>query len=249
VPSLSLTIVHLSDCHLFANTEQCGNGAINPYISLQSVLAKIAVLQADLVIASGDISGDESVHSYQHFQQLWRESTIRAPLMVLPGNHDNECLLADVLSKEYNWPTSLSLAPHWQVHGLNSKATGTQGSVSDQQLSTLAQQLKAHPDIYHLIAVHHHPIACGGWMDAHSWHNREGFMDLVACHPQVKAVVYGHIHHASEQMRQDCRFLSVPSTCWQWANQAEFACSGESPGYRVLTLYPDGQLSSQVERI
>ena len=246
---MSLTIVHLSDCHLFANTQQCGHGAINPYISLQSVLHNIALLQADLVIASGDISGDESVLSYQHFQQLWQQSGIGAPLMVLPGNHDNEDLLADLPSNQHNWPSSLSLAPHWQVHGLNSKATGTQGSVSEQQLSILAEQLKARPEAYHLIAVHHHPIACGGWMDAHSWIDRQRFVDLVARHPQIKGVVYGHIHHASEHLQQHCRFLSVPSTCWQWANQAEFGCSDELPGYRVLTLHPDGQLSSQVERI
>lgn len=246
---MSLTIAHLSDCHLFANTAQCGHGAINPYVSLQSVLANIALLQTDLVIASGDISGDESVQSYQHFQQLWRQSGIKAPLMVLPGNHDNEQLLADVSSNQHHWPTSLSLGPHWQVHGLNSKATGTQGSVSEQQLNILARQLKTQPDVYHLIAVHHHPIACGGWMDAHSWNDRQHFVDLVACHGQVKGVVYGHIHHASEHQQQHCRFLSVPSTCWQWANQLEFACSDELPGYRVLTLHADGQLSSQVERI
>jgi Icc protein len=246
---LSLTIAHLSDCHLFANIQQCGNGAINPYTSLQAVLAKIAVLEADLVIASGDISGDESMQSYQHFQRLWQQSGIEAPIMVLPGNHDNEQLLADLLSNQHNWPSSHSLAPHWQVHGLNSKDTGTQGSVSEQQLSILDKQLKARPDAYHLIAVHHHPIACGGWMDTHSWNDRQHFMDLVACHPQIRGVVYGHIHHASEHHQQHCCFLSVPSTCWQWANQAEFALSDESPGYRVLTLHTDGQLSSQIERI
>lgn len=246
---LSLTIAHISDCHLFADQQQVGYGQINPYLSLHSVFAQITAQQVDVVIASGDISGDASGQSYRHFHQLWQQSGCQAHLIVLPGNHDNEELLADVVSNQRTWPSPQFRAHNWQVHGLNSKTSDTQGTIHAEQLDIMAQRLAEYPDSHHLLAVHHHPIACGGWMDAHSWLNRDLFMEFVARHPQIKMVLYGHIHHASEHQRQHCRFMSVPSTCWQWANQADFGLSDEQPGFRLLALHPNGQFASQVKWI
>ena len=138
----------------------------------------------------------------------------------------------------------------WQLHLLNSKfADGTKGRVNDSTLQQLQHDIVAKPDVSHLIAVHHHPVDCNGWMDAHEWVNRSDFMAVVAANPQVKGVIHGHIHHASEQIVGNCCFMSTPATCWQFANQATFAVSEEAPGFRLLELEENGTLHSQVIRI
>ena len=106
-----------------------------------------------------------------------------------------------------------------------------------------------NPEAHHLLVVHHHPFACGGWMDNHSWHNSDTFVAQVSKHQQIKAVIYGHIHHASHRQHEHCWYLSAPSTCWQWAISAQFSTSEEAPGYRVISLNNNGLVDSHIIRI
>lgn len=246
-----MKIVQITDCHLFSDRDKTAYNQINPYLTLAGVLTKVKELQPDLVVASGDISGDKSLQSYQHFSALWRHHELACELMVLPGNHDDEALMrAHFPVRQFPLLYTPFTLKTWQLHFLNSKfADGTKGQVSNTDLQQLQRNLSAQPDVSHLIAVHHHPIDCNGWMDAHEWLNRSDFMALVANNPQVKGVIYGHIHHASEQLLGKCRFMSTPSTCWQFANQATFSVSDEAPGFRVLDLGKNADLYSQVIRI
>lgn len=254
-----MKVVQISDCHLFADTSKAGYRQINPYQSLSRVLKKITELRPDLVIASGDISSDSTLDSYQHFSSLWQVSELACKLIVMPGNHDE----VGVMQAHFA-PHQLSLGgvicktDVWQIHCLNSKLAqsatedstqDTRGQVSKSDLLQLEAAISSAPNLRHLITVHHHPIDCGGWMDVHEWINRQDFVDLVTATPQIKGVIYGHIHHASERQQGECLFMSCPSTCWQWAKQANFAASGESPGFRLIELKTNGQLSSQIIRV
>lgn len=246
-----MKIVQISDCHLFSDYDKTAYQQINPYLSLAKVLTTVRELQPDLVVASGDISSDKSQQSYLHFRTLWELQKLDCELIVLPGNHDDEAIMKRHFSAQ-QFPSlpSTRTFKTWQIHFLNSKlAQGNKGQVSTNDLKKLQLKLTAQPNANHLIAVHHHPIDCNGWMDKHEWINRHEFMALIADNPQVKGVIYGHIHHASEHQVGHCRLMSTPSTCWQWANQAEFALSDESPGFRVLELGENGAFHSQVIRI
>jgi Icc protein len=70
-------------------------------------------------------------------------------------------------------------------------------------------------------------------------------------HPQVKALVCGHIHQEFEHRIEGCRVLGAPSTCVQFApRQADFTIdTQEVPGYRELTLFADGVLETRVVRL
>jgi Icc protein len=250
-----MKIIQISDCHLYGDTRKTGYRDINPYHTLSKVLSKAAELQPDLVIASGDISSDQTLQSYQHFSHLWQASTLACDLIVMPGNHDEQ----EVMQRHFA-PHHLSLGgviasrDGWQIHSLNSKfvqggAKETRGQVSQADLLILRAAISEAPELKHIVVVHHHPLDCGGWMDSHEWLNRQDFVDLVAALPQIKAVIYGHIHHASEQQRGQCLFMSCPSTCWQWATVETFAPSQESAGLRLIELHENGHLSSQIIRI
>jgi Icc protein len=242
-------IVQLSDCHLYSNISKPGYNGIKPYQSLTEILQQVKVLSPQLVIVSGDISGDGSAESYAHFKQLWRDSGLNSPLMVLPGNHDDLALLQAEMSECRLWNAAPMSLGKWHIHGLNSKYKATLGKLDRAQSTDLQEYLQHYATGFHLVAVHHHPLACGGWMDKHEWLNRADFVELMQQHRQVKAVIYGHIHHDSVRQLGDCQYMSCPSTCWQWAMQADFAFTAERPGFRVLQLAEDGSLSTQVIRI
>jgi len=250
-----MRLVQISDCHLFADTGKTGYRDINPYQSLSRVLNKIGPLEPALVIASGDISSDSSLESYQHFSNLWQASNLACKLLVMPGNHDEVSVMqAHFAPQHMSLGGVIGKTDGWQIHCLNSKfahstAQETRGQVSKSDLLQLQAAISSAPNVRHLLAVHHHPIDCGGWMDKHEWTNRQEFVDLVAAAPQIKGVIYGHIHHASEQQRGECLYMSCPSSCWQWAVQSNFSSSEASPGFRLIELKPSGELSSQVIRV
>ena len=68
--------------------------------------------------------------------------------------------------------------------------------------------------------------------------------------PQVKAVLWGHVHQEIDRERNGVRLLASPSTCIQFAPGSEdFNVSEEAPGYRWLRLHADGRLETGVERV
>ncbi|MFT4746161.1 MAG: Icc protein, partial [Congregibacter sp.] len=85
-----MNIIQISDCHLFSDTQKTGYNSINPYQSLQHILAEVKFHQPDVLLVTGDISGDGSGQSYQHFSKLLCETKIKCRIGIIPGNHDNQ---------------------------------------------------------------------------------------------------------------------------------------------------------------
>ena len=64
----------------------------------------------------------------------------------------------------------------------------------------------------------------------------------------VRAVICGHVHQASELRRGRVQFWSTPSTCAQFLPKSEFfALDERPPGLRWLELHPDGRVTTRVE--
>jgi Icc protein len=80
--------------------------------------------------------------------------------------------------------------------------------------------------------------------------NSEDLFAVLDRHPQVKLVIFGHIHQNFQQQRQDVEYLGTPSTCVQFEPQSSnFSLDNMQPGFRLLDLYPDGTWKTQVERV
>ncbi|MCP4949366.1 MAG: hypothetical protein GY923_17890, partial [Aestuariibacter sp.] len=84
-----MTLIQISDCHLLESPARSGYGDINPLQSLEAVLKTVASLDVDGVLVTGDISGDDSEQSYQHFIQAINQHLPDIPVKVIAGNHDN----------------------------------------------------------------------------------------------------------------------------------------------------------------
>ena len=80
--------------------------------------------------------------------------------------------------------------------------------------------------------------------------NGEALFAVVARYPQVRAVVWGHIHGEFAARRGTIQLLATPATCIQFKPGAlEPEADELPPGYRWFELYPDGGLKTGVERV
>ncbi|MEB0042600.1 MULTISPECIES: 3',5'-cyclic-AMP phosphodiesterase [unclassified Pseudomonas] len=246
----SVLVVQLSDSHLFANADGKLLG-MNTRDSLSKVIERVLAEQPtiDLLIATGDLSQDGSVESYEAFRQV--SAQISAPTRWIPGNHDELPELAEAARhSEYLEPiTDLG---HWRITLLDSAVPGSvPGFLQDAQLQLLARSLSAAPERHHLVCLHHNPVPIGcQWMDPIGLRNPEKLFAVLDQFPHVRAVLWGHVHQEYDQMRHNVRLLASPSTCIQFApGSLEFKVDTAAPGYRWLRLYADGRLETGVSRV
>ncbi|BFT29119.1 3',5'-cyclic-AMP phosphodiesterase [Alteromonas sp. D210916BOD_24] len=257
-----ITLIQISDCHLFSDKAKKGYAQISPYASLSSVLRAMQPRLQDnigktLVLTTGDISGDSSEQSYTDFVTLMREYTEAqgVPWYVLPGNHDNNPYFHEQLGHKNLTCDAPLLLDNWVIAGMDTRISSqpntAKGEIRQQQLDSLAANVATWPDYHHLIALHHHIQPSCSWMDKHALHNAQSLEVFVSRTAQVKALIHGHIHSSLRQHIGDSATPSYgcPSTCWQWEMQAEFGVSREAPGYQILSLHSDGIVEVDVKRL
>jgi Icc protein len=97
--------------------------------------------------------------------------------------------------------------------------------------------------------MHHQPLPMGStWLDGVGLRDSAAFLRVIDAHPQVRGVVWGHVHQASDRMRNDVRYLSTPSTCSQFKPGSDFfALDHRPPGLRWLDLRADGGIDTEIE--
>jgi Icc protein len=88
------------------------------------------------------------------------------------------------------------------------------------------------------------------WLDAIALENPEALESLLRRHPQVRGVVWGHVHQEQDTHTDGVRYLAAPATCIQFRPAApDFALDDRPPGYRWLDLGRDGTLATGVRRL
>ena len=115
----------------------------------------------------------------------------------------------------------------------------------------LDQALRQHPERHALIALHHQavPVGCA-WLDQHNLKNADDLFAVLARHPQQKTILFGHVHQEFDEVHRGVRLIASPSTCIQFKPLSDgFALDESGPGWRYLTLHPDGRIASQVWRL
>ena len=241
----SLTIIQITDCHLFADPYKSGYAGINPYDSLQRVLKSVSQLNPDLVIVTGDVSGDHSHISYQHFKQLWKDFGITAQLLSVAGNHDEITAWQDCFQTAHQYQQHSLLSGKWHLHLLPSDFKGAKGLLNTEAMRRFNTFVANNQQAEH-IAVLHHPLTDSGvWMDKHHLLNANDFKQCLAKN-RVTAVLHGHVHTDRHVMVENTPVYACPSTCWQWANTAEFGVTQQPPGFRIISLDSEGHYKTKV---
>jgi len=237
-------LLQISDCHL-PERPATPYRRRNADEGLESLIAPGEAFGPQLVLATGDLSEDASPASYARLdQQLARLS---APVYALPGNHDDDGLLKQhIATGPWNGPC-LAPAGVWNLVLLKSNVAGRiDGAIKPDDLNALGAFLRTNPSQPVLIALHHQPVPVGSqWIDRYMLQSPDALLALVQSHPQVRAVVWGHVHQGFDRMLGHARLLACPSTA---ANSlpgtVKFTDDPAGPAARWLKLHADGTLET-----
>ena len=244
----TVRLLHLTDPHLFARpgTELRG---VDTHASLLSVVeaASRENRQIDAIIATGDLVQDESRDGYQHFRRILER--FGAPVYCLPGNHDDPAKMREILDDGHFQFCGVAHFDAWCIPMLDTFWPGQAGGKLDEEaLSDLEATLAEHTSKYALIALHHQPVPMGSvWLDRVGLSNAARLAEIVERHQNVRGLLWGHVHQASDRGHGGVRLMSTPSTCAQFLpNSEDFAVDSRPPAFRWLELKPDGGISTRV---
>lgn len=237
-----LTVIQISDTHLLASTENQFIG-INPEQHFSEMLKQIRQQQPhmDLLLHTGDIVQEANPESYQRYMQHMQQ--LNVPFYHTLGNHDKPEFFPYIGHKTAEEICVVDLGI-WQLILLNTAVVGQiDGWIAQHQLDALQQQLQATPNKPTLLGFHHHPFLMQSyWIDQHCLKNADQLLAILKTTPNVKAVVFGHVHQESYRVWHGIQFFSTPATSIQFKPKSQkFALADTPPAYRVIYLRENGE--------
>jgi 3',5'-cyclic AMP phosphodiesterase CpdA len=212
--------------------------------------------QPDAVLVSGVSRTTPPTRSPEQVRELL--APLRAPLCVLPGNHDDRRALhrhfgvpgADGEPVQY----SVDLGPLKLIVLDTTRPGEDPGALDAERLDWLDAELATAPALPTALAMHHPPLVTG----VPAWDelglpaaDRRALGEVVERHPQVRRLVAGHVHRTITAELAGRTVLTVPSTYVQarlefGSDTIEFAA--EPAGFALHAVL-DGQLVSHVQPV
>ena len=246
----SVRLVQFTDTHLTQDPDAKLRGACTlPRLQACLAHAQRHFFPVDAVLLTGDIVHDEPA-AYGTVDLLF--GGLDVPILTIPGNHD----VPDEMRRQLGhapfqvggeWVTRNG----WQVLLLESwfaESADGEGQLGAAQLQSAERALAGGVPPHALVVLHHPPVP----MDSPSL-DELGLLDgpqlsaAVARHARVRGVCWGHAHQALDLYRAgDVRFMCTPATCMQFKPRNDFAVDDRPPGYRVIDLFADGAIASEV---
>ena len=252
---MTLRVVQISDCHLFAEPHATLKG-ICPRERFLAVLSALSeeLPRADRLVITGDLTHDEKPETYAFIRE--QLSQWLPVLRMVPGNHDDRSLMRETFPGiiEHTGQRNVfsDSAGNWKLIGLDSQLTGSlRGQLGSTQLTWLADQLRAASSQPAAIFLHHPPAPVGSaWLDQIGLEDAAEFWDLLARFPQVKVICTGHVHQEISLTFGSALVLTTPSTGVQFRPETEtLVVDHVSPGFRILELAEDGEVRTRVVRV
>lgn len=239
----TVRLTHVTDPHLYGSEgEQLRGIATLPSLEATLAHAQQRDWPPDAVLVTGDLVQDDPA-GYAHFRRVF--AALRLPVLCLPGNHDEpEAMRRELDGAPFIVGGSVDIGL-WRIVLLDSTMPGSAaGRLNGQNLAALESSLAAAPQRHVLVCLHHHPVPMAShWLDRVGLQNAAEFFDVIDRHPNVRGIVWGHVHQNYDGLRKGVRLLATPSTCAQFLPRSEqFAIDQRPPGYRTLELKPDGSI-------
>jgi Icc protein len=249
-----MTAVHLlqlTDTHLVGDPA----GGMRGIVTLDTLRATLDLArrrcggfqQLDAILATGDLVHDDP----DGYRWIARElGVLGPPVLCLPGNHDDPALMSDVFAEAPFQYCGHHDCGHWRIVMLDSMLPGSAaGRLSDAELQRLENALADARYKHALVVLHHHPIPSNSvWLDTVALEEPQRFLEILAKHPRVRGVLWGHVHQAFDGMHGNIRMMATPSTCVQFKPLVvDFELDTRPPGFRLLSLQDDGRIDSRIE--
>ena len=237
--------VQISDTHLFDDPHRkLWDVAPDPLLDRALESLRALDRRPAFVLVTGDCSSDGSQDSYERLAQ--KVAALGVPVYYIPGNHDDASRMAQVLLGRELPPhhklTQTFEAFGWRFVLLDSSVAGEDaGALGDRQRAWLRTTLASYPSAPTIVVVHHNPLPVGSaWLDPMTIADANALTAIVDTSPQVRAVLFGHIHQVFETRRNGAEYLSAPSTFFQFKpNSAQFGRDLKPGGARIVRLNGD----------
>lgn len=245
-----LRVIQISDLHLKSQpgTRLWG---VDVDVSLNAVLECIQTRhpQPDFLLMTGDLVGDDP-DAYHRVREMLKPLGI--PAYCLPGNHDFPAVMSRTLRGDVIGRKQHFVVGNWQFVLLDSSFPGTpDGHLGYAELALLDTILALRPDLHTVVCLHHNPVPSRtSWLDTMMVSNHAALFAVLDNYPQVRAVVWGHIHAEFADVRNSVHLLAAPATSVQFKPGAPGPQVDDvPPGYRWFEFHADGTLRTSVERI
>lgn len=187
----------------------------------------------DLVLITGDLVDEGHPDEYEMLSELLRP--LKAPLLILPGNHDGRQALVDAFPEHKYLPASGPL--HYcaddhevRVVALDSCPPGKHhGEIDAQGLAWLHDALAANRHKPTLVLLHHPPFVSGiPYLDDYRFIDHGPLASVVGAFNNIEAVLCGHVHRPMFRRWAGTVVAACPSTATQIALQLHPKASPQS---------------------
>ena len=247
-------IAQLSDPHV-RPAGTLHRGVVDTNAALAAAVAKVNGLdpQPDLVLLTGDVAEGGTAAEYAAARAIL--APLRAPLRVIPGNHDEREAFR-LAFHDHAWlPAAGPLhfveadAGPVRVIALDVTIPGLHHGAADAAaLAWLEAALAAEPGRPTVVMMHQPPIECGvPYLDPYRCHGGAALAALLQRFPAVERVLCGHVHRQMLRRFGGTLLCTAPSTATAIALQpregARPASFLEPPGILLHQWRPEGMLT------
>jgi 3',5'-cyclic-AMP phosphodiesterase len=231
-------------------------GGVRPKKALREVLAAIEALPnpVDAILVTGDLAEHAKPKEYALARELI--GGLGVPVHVLPGNKDDRATMraAFDLPGEPDAPLdyAVDMGP-LRLVVLDSSIPGEdRGDFTPAQLDWLEATLAQAPEQPTILAMHQPPLVTGmpDWDSViMTPADRAALAAVIERHPQVRAIVGGHLHRLAVSTLAGRPVVVAPSTFVQARPDYEREKIKLTDFFRgfVLHILRDGELATQVE--
>ncbi|HRD68831.1 MAG TPA: metallophosphoesterase [Legionella sp.] len=216
-----MRIVHISDLH-FGMEDQ---------VIVDSFIADLALIQAHLIIISGDVTQRALEEQYVQFQHFLKR--LNVPYVVVPGNHDiplyNPWKRFTHPFKNYKKYVSNQLGSTFKndevtILGVNSATPYKlkDGVLSQRTIGRIKNYFKQDSGAFNIVFFHHNLNYFSGMH--HPLNNAEEFIAYLKDSP-IHMVCTGHLHYATLKLvaknEGHCAILHGGSLCCERTNDGK----------------------------
>jgi Icc protein len=245
-----MLIAQITDLHIQRDGKPA-YGTVDTVSFLKRAVAALNALdpQPDVVLATGDLVERGSAEEYGLLKEVL--GTLKAPLLVVPGNHDARAALAEAFPESGRrvaggefFQYAIDEFPVRLVAFDTTVPKHHHGEACAGKLAQLDGLLAAGGDKPTVVFLHHPPFATGiAHMDRSGLTNAAGLAAVIGKYPNVERVVCGHIHRAIQTRFAGTIASVAPSTAHQIAldlrPDAPSAYKMDPPGFQ-LHYWTDG---------
>lgn len=253
-------LAQISDLHLKAGGQLSYN-VFDAAAMLRACVAHILSLKQrpDVLAVTGDLTDGGLPEEYALLRELL--APLGMPTYLIPGNHDRrEAMRAAYPEHAYLRQSPDRIRYAIESHALRVVALDTVvegesgGDLDDASLAWLDRTLAGAPGHPSVVLMHHPPFRTYiGHLDAYGLRDPALLAAVIERHPQVQAILCGHVHRPIQVRFAGTVASTAPSVAHQIAADLDPAArSGfvmEPPAYRLHAYTPEHGLASHLAYI